>query len=962
MSKLGASFSLPPLHFGLEKMGKKKGKQEDDYWTSGFEQDLNDLVLNEQPGTPESGEQELEKKQPKKKSNKSASENKESKSTKEEGNLNEKVPTVTNSSSTIDSAATNSSSKIDSAATDPAVPPASQSETKAAAKSSRQAAHVEALKQMLARKQAAEAEQRKLEQEAEEQEKQRIRQKEIEREQQEALQRKQQEEERLKKAELKKQGLLLSKAQREKAEMNRIKLEQMKALGMVGATSQEGSQVSIEQKAKKPVYSKKKRQQKTEVAGGEVDKVQKTTATVSASWEDEVEDSEEEPLAIAESKVATKPEEAVESQKSEESQKIPSTKKEIELIRNKLVEVSKTPETSTAFSEPTKSADNLRSPICCILGHVDTGKTKLLDKIRQTNVQEGEAGGITQQIGATYFPIEIVKEKTKDLLEMHKMEYNVPGLLIIDTPGHESFTNLRSRGSSLCNIAILVVDITAGLEAQTLESLRLLKQRKTPFVVALNKVDRLYDWNPQPDKPIQFALSKQKPHVLEEYEDRVKRSLLALTEQGMNVELYYKNRDFRKYVSVVPTSAITGEGIPDLLMLIVQLTQKMMASHLRYQSEHFECTILEVKVIEGMGTTIDCILSNGILSEGDRIVVCGLNGPIVTTIRAILTPQPMREMRVKGQFVHHKTVQAALGIKIYATELEKAVAGSKILRIPEDATPEQEESIKNEVMADLNSMLSSVVHKTEAGVCVQASTLGSLEALLQFLSDMKIPVSGVNIGPVHKKDVVRASTMLERAPEYAMILAFDVKVEREAQELAEDQGIKIFTANIIYHLFDQFTAYIQNIQEERKRSLASQAIFPCVLKIVPGCIFNTRDPIILGITVQEGSLRIGTPLCVMGNDEAGQPSIISIGRVSSIEQNHKSIPVVRKGGPSVAIKIDHEPWDTPKMVGRHFGEKDELVSRISRQSIDILKEHFRDDVERDDWQLIIKLKKQLNIL
>lgn len=585
--------------------------------------------------------------------------------------------------------------------------------------------------------------------------------------------------------------------------------------------------------------------------------------------------------------------------------------------------------------------------------------TKLLDKIRQTNVQGGEAGGITQQIGATYFPSEAIQQKTACLNASGKIEIKVPGLLIIDTPGHESFTNLRSRGSSLCNIAILVVDIMHGLEPQTLESLRLLKDRKTPFIVALNKVDRLYGWKATPNGPFRKSLKAQPSHTQAEFKDRVAKTIVAFAEQGLNAKLYYENKNFSKYVSLVPTSAVTGEGIPDLLALLVGLTQSRMTEKLMYLSE-LECTVLEVKVIEGLGTTIDVVLSNGVLHEGDRIVVMGLEGPIVTNVRALLTPQPMRELRVKSSYVHHKSIKAAMGVKITAPDLDKAIAGSRLLVVGPD---DDEEELMEEVMSDL-SRLDDYIDKSGRGVHVQASTLGSLEALLEFLRTSKIPVFSINIGPVHKKDVTRASTMLEKAKEYAVMLCFDVKVEREAEDMAKELGIRVFRAEIIYHLFDDFTKYSAEVMELKRKEQAPQAVFPCVLKMIQGAIFNKRDPIVMGVDVMEGHLRIGTPICVVKTDALTQEEVVTVlGKVTSMEVNHKPVESVKKGkaGAGVAISVECPPGEAPKMFGRHFDEEDMLYSRVTRKSIDVLKETFRGDLTMEEWRLVAKLKKVLSV-
>jgi translation initiation factor 5B len=623
-------------------------------------------------------------------------------------------------------------------------------------------------------------------------------------------------------------------------------------------------------------------------------------------------------------------------------------------------------------AEDARSASRLRSPICVVLGHVDTGKTSLLDYIRRTNVQSGEAGGITQQIGATYCPMDRLRTATDKLNKDLKLEYKIPGLLIIDTPGHESFVNLRSRGAGLCDIAVLVIDVMHGLERQTIESINLLRQRKTPFIVALNKVDRMYGWKANTNSPIKETLAKQADYAVSEFETRCQRVLTQLQEQGLNAKLYYENEDFRRTVSVVPTSAHTGEGIPDLLMLIVQLTQQLMSQRIMFM-DYVDCNILEVKTIDGLGTTVDVVLVSGELKEGDTIVACGMDGPIVTQVRALLTPPPLREIRVKSDYVHHKRIEAAMGVKIAAQHLDKAVAGTSLLVAHED---DEIEDLKEVVMEDFEKIMKGF-KRDPVGVYVQASTLGSLEALLEYLRSHEppIPVASVNIGPLHKKDVVVASVMLEHAPEYAVILAFDVKVSPEARAAAEDLGVKVFTAEIIYHLTDQFEAYMKQLVASKQAATLADAVYPAICKIIPTAIFNKRDPIVVGVDVIEGKLKVGTPLCVVLPPGTKVPSggagdegvvhsgatILELGRVASIEHNHTAIESQAAGGPSVAVKIAPEDGKQIMMYGRHFDHNLPLYARVTRTSIDLLKDNFRDEMTKENWKTVIKLKGLLGV-
>ena len=389
----------------------------------------------------------------------------------------------------------------------------------------------------------------------------------------------------------------------------------------------------------------------------------------------------------------------------------------------------------------------MRSPIVCVLGHVDAGKTHLLDKIRSSSIHAGEAGNITQQIGASYVPIDTIIKHTKHMDEqfINKLEYKVNGLIFIDTPGHEPFTNMRTRGSNLCDIAVLVVDILVGIQKQTLECIKMLIKTKKLFVIALNKVDLLYGWKSTKDESIRNGLKIQNKDILLKYESRVRHIWTQFQELGYNTALYYKNKNF-EHISMVPISAITGEGLPDLLMLLAQLSQKYIGENL-IKNDIVHCTVLEVKPVQGRGMTIDVILTNGVLHQGDKFIVCGIKGePIITYIKTLLIHTG------KNQYKNVNTVTASMTCKIDAPNLDDAVAGSPLYVIKDDI-----EKYKLKVMKSLDSLKSKV---NGEGVYVNASTLGGMEALFEYLSD--VPISGFRIGSVQKKDVTKAAAVRQK--------------------------------------------------------------------------------------------------------------------------------------------------------------------------------------------------------
>lgn len=574
----------------------------------------------------------------------------------------------------------------------------------------------------------------------------------------------------------------------------------------------------------------------------------------------------------------------------------------------------------------------IRQPIVCVLGHIDTGKTLLLDQIRKSTVQAREAGGITQHIGASFFPLDTLTKICGPLLEKLRGKIKIPGLLVIDTPGHEAFANLRRRGGAVADIVILVIDVLKGFEAQTYEIIEILKARKTPFLVATNKIDRVPGWKSKPEEPFLTSYEDQDSYVRRDLDERLYNIIGILSRLGFRANRFDKISDFTKTAAIVPTSAKTGEGIPELLAVLVGLTQQYLQPRLQVTEGPAKGTVLEVKEETGLGVTINTIIYDGVLKKGDTIVVGGKEEAIVTKVRAALLPKPLDEIRdPRDKFSSMDMVSAAAGIKIAAPDLENALAGAPLYVVPsEDRLEEYVESVSEEVeRIRIATDLEGVVLKTDA--------LGSLEAIAESLRRNNVPIRLADVGDVSKRDVMEAVVVKEHEPFYGVILAFNVRTLRDAAEEAADRGVQIFQHNIIYHLIDDYLEWMKSEKEGLLREEFDRLVKPGKIKLLPGYVFRRAKPAIVGIEVLAGRIKSKYSLVKEDGEDVGE--------ISQIQDRGESISEAETGM-QVAISLDKP------VVGRNIHEKEVLYVRLPEADAKALSKRFQDRLSAEEIEAI----------
>ena len=570
----------------------------------------------------------------------------------------------------------------------------------------------------------------------------------------------------------------------------------------------------------------------------------------------------------------------------------------------------------------------VRKIICTLLGHVDHGKSSILDKIRGTTIVAREAGGITQAIGCSIIPLKTVEKICGHLLDSIKSTLTVPGILFIDSPGHAAFTSLRKRGGSLADIAILVVDINEGFKPQTIESIEILKANKVPFIVAANKIDLLPNWSHQENKLLLENINSLDHQIQGEFEKKLYQLVEQFKEQDLIAERFDRVSDYTKQIAIVPVSASSGQGIPELLMVLIGLAQKYFKDKLTIQENGpAKGTILEVKEEKGLGMTIDTIIYNGKLKVNDTLVIGGVDKAIVVKIRALLEPAELREM---SDFKNVKEVTAATGVKIAAPGLDQAIAGMPI-RSGQDI-----EKLKQEVQEEIEQIV--IEESKEVGVIIKADTIGGLEALRNLLTEKKIAISSSSLGNVTKKDLSKIESMKEKDEFHGLLLGFNVKVSSEIEEYVKSKNLKIITHDVIYQIIDDYEKYILNMKKEIEAKQLASLIRPCKFAVLKGYVFRQNNPAIVGVEIEIGKIKTGDPIMTTAGKK--------ISSVKSMKEGQESVTIAEQGK-QVAMAMDGVTGGRQMNVGdflytdipaKDFIKLKGLKKYLSAMEIKVLKE------------------------
>ena len=559
----------------------------------------------------------------------------------------------------------------------------------------------------------------------------------------------------------------------------------------------------------------------------------------------------------------------------------------------------------------------IRQPVVSVLGHVDHGKTKLLDRIRGTAVGDREAGAITQHIGATEVPIGRIYEMCGSIIGSKK--FTVPGLLFIDTPGHQAFTSLRARGGSLADLAVLVIDIREGLMPQTIESIHILRQYKTPFVIALNKVDTIEGWNSTADRPFVLSEKDQQAHTKEVFEQHMYDIISQLSGNGVFADRYDRIDDFTKAVALIPISAKTGEGVPDLMLMLIGLAQRFLETRLTKEEGPGKGTVLEVKEVKGLGQTLDMILYSGTLKTGATVAIGTRGAPLVTRIKAILKPKPLDEIRdPRDRFDNVKELHAAAGVKIAVQDATGVIAGAPI-RVVKNA--------KDPSIQEITEETSIKIETEEKGITIKADAIGSLEALAYEAKAAGIPIRKYGIGEITRRDVLESSYGNDT---HHVILGFNVSTSKDAEAEIATHSIKVMTNNIVYALIDDYKLWLDESTRQNESDKRVEFAFPAKITILPDHIFRVNKPAVVGVRVLAGRIRVGENLI----DREGK----DCGTIKSVRDDDGNVLKEGVQGDEVSVAIEGVT------VGRQINENDVLyVDMIESGYKEVQKVELTDD-------------------